>query len=126
MVFDWLHLGIWIFALAGAGFAFVTMGLGQLLSPRAKGGAINEAYECGIPTHGDTRNKFSINYYVYALIFLAFDVDILYLFPVSAQYIHADGWSAFVKLFLFLFFIALSIAYFWAKGVFTWPRRIKS
>ena len=126
MVFDWLHFAILLFLIAGGSFAILQMVICWLLSPKAKGGAIGSPYECGIPPQGDARSRFGVNYYVYALIFIAFDVDVLYLFPVSAQYILVDDWSAFIKVVIFLSFIGLSIAYFWAKGVFTWPRRIKS
>ncbi len=80
-------------------------------------------YECGVPPHGRAWGHFGMNYYVYALIFIAFDVDVLYLFPVSAFYKESVGWLAFVELTYFLFFVLLAILYFRAKGVIQWPRR---
>ena len=62
---------------------------------------------------------------MYALLFIAFDVDVLYLFPVSAYYGEAEGWTPFLKLFVFIFFLILALVYFRAKGVFTWQRKIK-
>jgi NADH-quinone oxidoreductase subunit A len=58
------------------------------------------------------------------LLFLAFDVDVLYLFPVATVYRTTQGWLPFLEIFIFLFVLVLAIIYFWAKGVFTWPRRI--
>jgi NADH-quinone oxidoreductase subunit A len=125
MVFSWLHLAIILFLVLGALFAGGPLILGVLLAPKARGGDIGMPYECGIRPHGDARAKFGINYYVYALIFLAFDVDVLYLFPVAVQYRLTVGWTAFIELLIFLFFLGLAIVYFWAKGVFTWPRKIQ-
>lgn len=99
--------------------------LSLLVAPRAKGGDLGMPYECGMKPMGSSWTKFGVNYYVYALIFLAFDVDVLYLFPVSVQYHLTQGWLAFFKVLIFLVFLALSIVYFWAKGVFTWPHKIR-
>jgi NADH:ubiquinone oxidoreductase subunit 3 (subunit A) len=52
-------------------------------------------------------------------------VDVLYLFPVATYYPEASGLISFLKLFVFLAILVLAILYFWAKGVFTWPRRIR-
>jgi NADH-quinone oxidoreductase subunit A len=68
--------------------------------------------------------NFGINYYFYALLFLAFDVDVLYLFPVSVVYANSPGWTLFWELAVFLGILGLAVVYFWRKGVFTWPRRI--
>lgn len=81
-------------------------------------------YECGMRPQGSAWTRYGINYYVYALLFLAFDVDVLYLFPVAVHYPHADGLGAFVKVFIFISVLAAAIIYFWRKGVFTWPRKI--
>ena len=124
MVFDWLHLAIILFLVAGLLFAGGPLILSFLIAPRAKGGDLGMPYECGMRPYGSSWTRFGVNYYVYALIFMAFDVDVLYLFPVATYYHQTIGWLAFVKVFIFLFVLALSIVYFWAKGVFTWPRRI--
>jgi NADH-quinone oxidoreductase subunit A len=125
MVFSWLHLAIILFLVLGALFAAGPLLLAVLVAPKARGGDIGMSYECGIPPHGNARRRFGISYYVYALIFLAFDVDVLYLFPVAVQYRLTTGWTAFFEVLIFLFFLGLAIVYFWAKGVFTWARRIQ-
>jgi len=98
--------------------------LAALVAPQAKGGDIGMPYECGMRPHGPAWTHFGMNYYMYALIFIAFDVDVLYLFPVAAQYHLAEGWAAFGKVAFFLFFLLLALVYFRAKGVFTWQRKI--
>ena len=125
MVFDVLQFAIILFLAGGTALGAGALAAGGLLAPRAYGGDIGMPYECGMRPYGAAWQKFGINYYMYALLFIAFDVDVLYLFPVSAYYTTSDGWGAFLKLAVFLFFLFLALVYFRAKGVFTWPRKIK-
>ena len=123
MVFDALHLAIILFLLTGALFAIAPLIVAALLAPRAKGGDLAMPYECGMRPHGAAWTHFGLSYYMYALLFIAFDVDVLYLFPVAVYYTHTVGWGAFFKLCLFFFFLCLALVYFTAKGVFRWPRK---
>ena len=125
MVFTWLQAAILLFFLGGVLFAAGPLIGSLLLAPKAKGGALGETYECGVPTHGRSWVKFGINYYFYALIFLAFEVDILYLFPVAAAYASPQGLGTTIRLLVFLAVLAAAIVYFMRKGVFTWPRKIQ-
>ena len=125
MVFTWLQAAILLFFLGGILFAAGPLVGSLLIAPKAHGGAMGESYECGVPTHGNSWIKFGINYYFYALIFLAFEVDILYLFPIAALYATPQGFGAAVKLLIFIAVLAAAIIYFMRKGVFTWPRKIQ-
>ena len=124
MVFNWLHISILLFFLVGFLMAAGALSCAFLLSPRARGKQMGMPYECGMPPFAGARIRFHLNYYIYALIFLAFEVDVLYLFPVALFYAHATGISAFFKVFIFLLVLFLAILYFHAKGVFQWSRRI--
>jgi NADH:ubiquinone oxidoreductase subunit 3 (subunit A) len=124
MVFNWLHMAILIFFAAGFLMAGGALATAYFISPRAQDARMKTPYECGIVPLGEARTSFHINYYVYALVFLAFEVDVLYLFPVALFYSDADGMAAFVKLAVFLSVLALAVLYFWAKGVFRWPKKI--
>ena len=84
MQFSWFNLAVILFLGAGVLFGLAPLIGATLLAPRSKGGDIGLPYECGITPHGPARVRFDINYYFYALLFLAFDVDVLYLFPVAA------------------------------------------
>ena len=125
MVFTWFQAAILLFFAGGVLFAVGPLAAGLVLAPRARGGALAETYECGVPTHGPTWVRFGINYYFYALIFLAFEVDILYLFPVAAAYASPQGLATTCKLLVFLAVLAAAVVYFMRKGVFTWPRKIQ-
>ena len=124
MQFSWFNLAVILFLGAGALFGLAPLIGATLLAPRSKGGEIGLPYECGITPHGPARVRFGINYYFYALLFLAFDVDVLYLFPVAAFYPDSPGWAIFWELVVFLGILALAVVYFWRKGVFTWPRKV--
>jgi NADH:ubiquinone oxidoreductase subunit 3 (subunit A) len=124
MQFSWFNLAVILFLGAGVLFGLAPLIGATLLAPRSKGGDIGLPYECGITPHGTARVRFGINYYFYALLFLAFDVDVLYLFPVAAVYPDSPGWAIFWELVVFLGILALAVVYFWRKGVFTWPRKV--
>jgi NADH-quinone oxidoreductase subunit A len=65
-------------------------------------------------------------YYLYALIFVAFSVDVLFLFPVALIYNEKPGWLDFGEVLLFVGILALVIVYAWKKGVFSWKSKLKS
>ena len=123
MFISWMHIALICFFLAGVGMAIGPLAASILLAPRARGGDLGIPYECGMRPLGDAWIRFGVNYYIYALLFLAFEVDVLYLLPVSVVF-NQLGLDAFFKIFIFLFVLFLAIVFFWAKGVFTWPRRI--
>ena len=124
MVFNGLHISILLFVLVGFLMAAGALAGAFFLSPRARGKQTGMPYECGMQPITGARIQFHLNYYIYALIFLAFEVDVLYLFPVALFYPEATGISAFFKVFVFLLVLALAVLFFHAKGVFKWPRRI--
>jgi NADH-quinone oxidoreductase subunit A len=125
MVFSWLNVAVFVCLAAGIAFAAGPLGASWLLAPRAIGGAFAKPYECGMEPRGQAWTRFGINYSLYALIFLSFDVDVLYLFPVAACYPQSHGWGPFIAVAVFLGILSLAIFYFQRKGVFTWPRRIQ-
>jgi len=83
-------------------------------------------YECGMDTYGKAWDyRYGVAYYLYALIFLAFDVDILFLFPVATAFDKVSSIRGIVEFVIFLGILILAIVYAWVKGVFTWERKIK-
>jgi NADH-quinone oxidoreductase subunit A len=124
MQFDLLNLAMIVFLIMGVVFGAGPLLGSLLLAPKAKGGDMAMPYECGVVPFGGARVSWGINYYFYALLFLAFDVDVLYLFPVAVAYPLSQGWTIFWELVIFVGVLALAVVYFWRKGVFTWPRRI--
>ena len=80
----------------------------------------NATYESGMQTVGPTWIQFNFRYYLFALIFLAFDVDVLYLFPVLMAYQRGGNYFELLEFFIFIMLISLTILYAWRKGVFRW------
>ena len=123
---------IMVFCLGGISFALGPFVLVFFLAPRLTRntvGKTRQIVECGIDPIGDAWIKFGAVYYMYALLFLAFAVDILFLFPVAIIYAKTTIVSdlrAFVEVFLFVGILSLVIVYAWKKGVFQWQRKMCS
>jgi NADH-quinone oxidoreductase subunit A len=126
---DTLHgdlIYLFAFGLAGLGFAlgpFVVVYLLSARQTRQTAGKTTQAIECGMDPIGDAWIRYSAVYYLYALVFVAFAVDVLYLIPVALvyndpQFVIRD----FVELVLFVGILSLVIVYAWRKGVFEWKR----
>jgi NADH:ubiquinone oxidoreductase subunit 3 (subunit A) len=115
---------VFIFAIVAVLFTLIPIFIAYLLAPRTKGVKTLATYECGIEPYGSAWIRYSITYYVYALIFIAFDVDILYLFPVAVSYTRGGAMPEFYALVVFVLILALAVIYAWGKGVFTWKRNL--
>ncbi len=114
-----------LIAYLGIGFALgiAALVVPSLIAPRYKGAETEKTYECGVDTVGSAWIRFGISFYLFALIFVAFEVDILYLFPVALVFNEEMfGWRAFVEVFIFLLILSLAIVYAWRKGVIRWTR----
>ena len=117
-----------IFLMGALLFGFGPIIIVSLLSPsshtRQSAGKTGQLIECGMEPIGSAWIRFGIVYYLYALIFLAFDVDVLFLFPVAMAYNDPQlGIRDFVEIFIFVAILSLAIVYAWRKGVFTWERK---
>jgi NADH:ubiquinone oxidoreductase subunit 3 (subunit A) len=118
------YFAIPIFVVTGVAFVVIGIAVAYLLSPRTRGEKTLTTYECGIEPFGGAWIRYSIHYYIYALIFIGFDVDILYLFPVALTYTKGKNAYEFYSLAVFILILALAITYAWGKGVFTWKRKV--
>ena len=113
----WYVLGL---AAAGVGFVFLVIGLAWVLSHRNRGdGDKGLPYESGIDTVGDTWGRFSISFYIYALLFVAFDVEVVFLF-LWAIVFRSLLLGGLVSMGTFALVLMLGLAYAWRKGVLTW------
>ena len=117
--------GIWYvvgFAIAGVSFVFLTIGASWLISHRTKGSPLKGLpYESGIPTYGDTHGRFGVSYYVYALLFVAFDIEVIFIFLWALIFQQAaDPLALFVSMLVFVGILLFGLAYAWRKGVLTW------
>ena len=122
------------FFLGGLGFAVGPFIIALLLAPRSTRNTqekTKQLIECGMEPIGDAWIRFGVVYYLYALMFVAFAVDILFLFPVALVYnragesgLNVSDLQAFVEILIFVGILSLIIIYAWKKGVFKWERKI--
>jgi len=114
---DWLYIGL--FLIVSVIFAGVPLLIAGLLSPRKPNPIKSSTYECGIETVGETWVQFKAQYYVFALTFLIFDVELVFLFPwaVAFDQLNLFGVVSGVA-FIFILFAELLAA--WRKGLLEW------
>ncbi|MEK9136584.1 MAG: NADH-quinone oxidoreductase subunit A [Bacteroidota bacterium] len=105
------------------GVVFVAAGLitSWLIRPHRPYPSKLSTYECGETPVGDTRVRFNIRFYVIALIFLIFDVEVVFLFPWATVYKQL-GWFAFIEMLVFLAILFVGYAYVWRKGDLDWDK----
>lgn len=92
----------------------------RLIAPRGEGRDTLKTYESGIIPERGAWRQFSLAYYLYALLYLAVAVDVIYLFPVALVYRSIGTWQALVEVFVFVFIMALAVVYSWRTGAFRW------
>ena len=120
------HLYVAAFFLGGLLMAVGPFIIAHIFSPRGTRSILNktqQAIECGVEPIGEAWIRFGIVYYLYALMFLAFDVDVLFLFPVALAYDTLPGIRDFVEILIFVGILSLALVYAWKKGVFKWERK---
>ena len=116
------YLPIIIFTVLAVALIGLPLILQHLLSPRSnKGGDKLTSYECGELPEGSAWVKFNIRFYVIALIFLIFDVEIVFLFPWAVVY-NELGLLAFIEAFLFVLILLVGYIYVWVKGDLDWVK----
>ena len=112
-------LGIVIMIVLGVGFAVVMIGLSVLLGPRNPTPEKLAPYECGMPAVGDARERQSVKFYLVAMIFLLFDIEVAFLYP-WAMALRDLGWNGFVQVLLFMVLLLAGYVYVWRKGALDW------
>ena len=108
-----------IFAFVGIALLMIALFAAWILRPRRPSAAKATPYECGIVPVGDAWNQFNIRYYLYALLFVLFDVEAAYLYPWAVR-VGKLGPYAVVEMGIFLGLLAFGLAYAWRKGALQW------
>ncbi len=113
------YLPVILFILLGAVVGVVPQVLGYVLGPQRPDAAKASPYECGFEAFEDARMKFDVRYYLVAILFILFDLEIAFLFPwaVSLKEIGAFGFWAMM---IFLAILVVGFAYEWKKGALDW------
>jgi NADH:ubiquinone oxidoreductase subunit 3 (subunit A) len=93
--------------------------LAKFLAPKKPGPSKQDPYECGVPSTGDSWVQYRVQYYVYALLFVIFDVEVVFMYPWAVVW-KGLGPVVFLEMVLFIAILAVGLVYAWKKGVLEW------
>lgn len=114
---DWYF--ILLFVVISPILAAVPMLINYVLGPRKPNAIKQQTYECGVETVGDAWVQFKVQYYIYALVFVIFDIEAVFLFPIAAAYGQLSLFAIGATV-LFILLLADGLAYAWGRGVLEW------
>ena len=121
-------LGIFLFAVAAWSIGFATLLVGKLIRPKNPGGLKDEIYECGEPAIGPAWVQFDLRFYVVAILFLVFDIEIAMLYPWAVVYRtlirNGLGAVAFWEMLFFFSLLVIGFMYLWRFGYLDWVRSV--
>ncbi|MBD5260278.1 MAG: NADH-quinone oxidoreductase subunit A [Bacteroides sp.] len=106
-------------AITGVALVFLALWIAGLISPRSYNAQKGEPYECGIPTRGESMAQFKVGYYLFAILFLMFDVECVFLFPWAVK-VKELGAAGLVSIAFFFSILVLGLVYAWRKGALEW------
>jgi len=113
------YLPILIFLAVAGGFGLLLLALGWVLGPRRPDAEKVSAYECGFEPFEDTRSRFDVRYYLVAILFIIFDLEIAFLFPWAVS-LDTVGGFGLVSMGVFLAVLVVGFIYEWKKGALEW------
>ncbi|WP_289158778.1 NADH-quinone oxidoreductase subunit A [uncultured Muribaculum sp.] len=106
-------------ALTGVALVALALIVAGLISPKSYNPQKGEAYECGIPTRGASMAQFKVGYYLYAILFLMFDVETVFLYPWAVN-VRSLGVDGLLCIAVFFGILVLGLCYAWRKGALEW------
>jgi NADH-quinone oxidoreductase subunit A len=117
VLYNYIFVGLLLVVAVVFGLAPIVVE--RMIAPRKQTLAKGDTYECGVKTIGETWVRFRIQYYIYALMFVVFDIETVFLFPWAVSY---EGLGAFalIEMVVFLVMLSVGLVYAWAKGVLRW------
>ena len=124
MPFDALldnYLAVFLATIVGFGLIATALIAARLLAPFADVGDKRTSYECGMKPIGSTRAQFSFRYYIFAILFIIFDVEAVFLFPWAVR-LHEANQTAFWEMVVFIGILGAGLGYAWKKGVLQWSK----
>ncbi len=113
------YLPVLLFILVGLGVGVAPQVIGFILGPNRPDQAKNSPYECGFEAFEDARMKFDVRYYLIAILFILFDLEIAFLFPWAVA-LKEIGFIGFIDMMIFLAILVAGFAYMWIKGAIDW------
>lgn len=117
--YSYHYFFISIFVLFAIVFPLLPIVLAQFVAPKKPSKLKNASYECGLEASGDSWIQFRVQYYIYALIFVIFDIEAIFIYPWAVAFKQL-GFFAFVEMILFIAILAVGLVYAWKKKVLEW------
>ena len=116
---NWLY--VWLFIAAGGALVVLILLFSKLINPSHLTAEKLAPYECGMPAVSDARERHPIKFFLIAMIFLLFDIEVAFLYP-WAMALRDLGWPGFVQVLVFFAVLVAGYAYVWKKGALTWDK----
>lgn len=113
------YLLLAVMAMLAVGFACAPLVISAILAPRKPNDIKQSTYECGLESKGDSWAQFKVQYYLYALAFVIFDIEIVFIYPWAVAFTGLS-FGAFLAMGVFILLLAEGLIYLWIKGVLTW------
>jgi len=113
------YLPIGIQLIFAAGFVAAMIGMSAMVGPKRQTKDKLETFTSGIPTHGDARQPMAIKYFLVAILFVLFDVEVIFFYPYAVNF-RSLGWAGFVEVLMFVGFFLIGFIYIIKKGALTW------
>ncbi|HZI94203.1 MAG TPA: NADH-quinone oxidoreductase subunit A [Patescibacteria group bacterium] len=113
------YIPILIFILVATAFPLATLLLARVVRPSNYAVIKSSAYECGVEAEGEARGRYSVKYYIIAVLFVVFDVEVIFLFPWAVRF-NALGVFGFIEMLIFIAILVLGYFYAWKKDALEW------
>tara|TARA_Y100000588_G_scaffold357632_1_gene415043 strand:+ start:101 stop:502 length:402 start_codon:yes stop_codon:yes gene_type:complete len=113
------YLLLAVMAVLAVGFALAPLLLSAVLAPKKPGDIKESTFECGLESKGDSWVQFKVQYYLYALAFVIFDIEAVFIYPWAVAFTGLS-FGAFLAMGVFILLLAEGLIYLWIKGVLTW------
>ncbi len=113
------YVAVLIMVLVASVIPALFVGVGRFLGPRKPSVAKSEAFECGNPASGPAWGRFSVKFYLTAILFIVFDIEVVFLYPWAILF-RRLGMFGFVEMIIFVAILTLGLAYVWRKGALEW------
>ena len=113
------YIPIIVQAVFAGGFVATMLGLSHIVGPRRKSQIKDENFECGIKSYGNARIPFSVKYFLIAILFVLFDVEVIFFYPYAVNFRELD-WEGFFAVLMFVAFFLAGFFYIIKKGALKW------
>jgi NADH-quinone oxidoreductase subunit A len=113
------YLPIAVFLVLALAFPFAVLAFTRLIRPDRPSAVKGEAYECGIESQPEVRGRYSVHFYVIAVLFVIFDVETVFLFPWAVRF-GVLGWFGLAEMLVFVAILGVAYLYAWRKGALQW------